>query len=118
MAVKSNLTNMVLVLGVTCLVCSALLGGAYAITKEPIEKAVAESEPEVERDDAQRGEGAGDGGAARLHLSVAYIPPGVFRRRLFGKRGGIARYQFMEKLHASFPPKKPFCPSLPRNCRR
>jgi len=42
MAVKSNLTNMVLVLGVTCLVCSALLGGAYAVTKDPIEKAVAE----------------------------------------------------------------------------
>ena len=41
MAVKSNLTNMVLVLGVTCLVCSALLGGAYALTKEPIDKAAA-----------------------------------------------------------------------------
>ena len=41
MAVKSNLTNMVLVLGVTCLVCSGLLGGAYALTKEPIEKAAA-----------------------------------------------------------------------------
>ncbi len=42
MAVKSNLTNMVLVLGITCLVCSALLGGAYALTKEPIDKAVVE----------------------------------------------------------------------------
>ena len=42
MAVKSNLTNMVLVLGVTCLVCSALLGGAYALTKEPIDKAAVE----------------------------------------------------------------------------
>ena len=42
MAVKSNLTNMVLVLSLTCLVCSGLLGGAYALTKEPIEKAQAE----------------------------------------------------------------------------
>ncbi len=42
MAVKSNLTNMVLVLSLTCLVCSALLGGAYALTKEPIEVAAAE----------------------------------------------------------------------------
>lgn len=39
MAVKSNLTNMVLVLGLTCLFCSAVLGGAYVITKEPIEAA-------------------------------------------------------------------------------
>ena len=39
MAVKSNLTNMVLVLTLTCLVCSALLAGAYAITKEPMEAA-------------------------------------------------------------------------------
>lgn len=39
MAIKSNFTNMVLVLTLTCLVCSALLGGAYALTKEPIEKA-------------------------------------------------------------------------------
>lgn len=39
MAVKSNLTNMVLVLGLTCLFCSAILGGAYVITKEPIEAA-------------------------------------------------------------------------------
>ena len=42
MAVKSNLTNMVLVLGLTCLLCSAVLGGAYVLTKEPIEKAAAE----------------------------------------------------------------------------
>jgi len=42
MAVKSNLTNMVLVLGLTCLLCSAVLGGAYVITKEPIDKAAAE----------------------------------------------------------------------------
>ena len=42
MAVKSNLTNMVLVLGLTCLFCSAVLGGAYVLTKEPIDKAAAE----------------------------------------------------------------------------
>ena len=36
MAVKSNLTNMVLVLGLTCLFCSAVLGGAYVLTKDPI----------------------------------------------------------------------------------
>ena len=42
MAAKSNLTNMVLVLGTTCLVCSAILGVAYAVTKEPIEAAAAE----------------------------------------------------------------------------
>ena len=42
MAVKSNLTNMVAVLGLTCLVCSGLLGGAYALTKDPIDKAAAE----------------------------------------------------------------------------
>ena len=39
MAAKSNLTNMVLVLGLTCLFCSAVLGGAYALTKEPIDAA-------------------------------------------------------------------------------
>lgn len=39
MAVKSSLTNMVLVLTGTCLVCAALLGGAYVITKDPIDKA-------------------------------------------------------------------------------
>lgn len=42
MAAKSNLTNMVLVLGATCLFCSAILGGAYVLTKEPIEAAAAE----------------------------------------------------------------------------
>ena len=42
MAVKSNLTNMVLVLGLTCLLCSVVLGGAYVLTKEPIDKAAAE----------------------------------------------------------------------------
>ena len=41
MAVKSNLTNMVLVLGLVCLLCSAVLGGAYVITKAPIEAAAA-----------------------------------------------------------------------------
>jgi len=39
MAVKSNLTNMVLVLGLTCLFCSAILGGAYVLTKDPIDAA-------------------------------------------------------------------------------
>ena len=42
MAAKSNLTNMVLVLGLTCLFCSGILGGAYVLTKEPIDKAAAE----------------------------------------------------------------------------
>jgi electron transport complex protein RnfG len=42
MAAKSNLTNMVLVLGLTCLFCSGVLGGAYVLTKEPIDKAAAE----------------------------------------------------------------------------
>jgi len=39
MAAQSNLKNMVLVLGTTCLLCSAVLGGAYALTKEPIDAA-------------------------------------------------------------------------------
>ena len=39
MAVKSNLLNMSLVLTLVCLVCSALLGGAYVLTKDPIEAA-------------------------------------------------------------------------------
>ena len=39
MAAKSNLKNMVLSLTVVCLVCSALLGGVYAVTAEPIRKA-------------------------------------------------------------------------------
>ena len=42
MAVKSNLRNMVLVLGLTCLLCSAVLGGAYVLTKEPIAAAAAQ----------------------------------------------------------------------------
>lgn len=36
MAVKSNLKNMVLCLFGTCLLCSAILGGVYALTEEPI----------------------------------------------------------------------------------
>ena len=44
MAVKSNLTNMVLVLGLTCLLCSAVLGGAYVLTKEPIAEAAAQKQ--------------------------------------------------------------------------
>ena len=36
MAVKSNLTTMAVCLTVVCLVCSALLGGMYALTAEPI----------------------------------------------------------------------------------
>ena len=36
MAIQSSLKNMVLVLTGTCLVCSALLGGAYVMTKDPI----------------------------------------------------------------------------------
>ena len=39
MAAKSNLINMVAVLGLTCLLCSAVLGGAYALTKAPIDAA-------------------------------------------------------------------------------
>ena len=39
MAAESNLKNMTLVLGLTCLLCSAVLGGAYALTKEPIDAA-------------------------------------------------------------------------------
>ena len=39
MAAQSNLKNMTLALGAVCLVCSALLRVAYAVTKAPIEKA-------------------------------------------------------------------------------
>ena len=42
MAAKSTLVNMVAVLSLTCLLCSAILGGAYALTKDPIEKAAAD----------------------------------------------------------------------------
>lgn len=38
MAAKSNLLNMVLCLTLTCLACSAVLGGIYALTKEPIDQ--------------------------------------------------------------------------------
>ena len=38
MAAASSFKNMVLCLSLTCLVCSGLLGGVYALTKEPIEK--------------------------------------------------------------------------------
>ena len=41
MAAKSNLVNMVLVRGATCLLCSGILAGAYALTKEPIDAAAA-----------------------------------------------------------------------------
>mgnify|MGYP002625862612 CR=1 FL=1 len=36
MAAKSNLLNMVLCLSAVCLVCSALLGGVYSLTADPI----------------------------------------------------------------------------------
>ena len=36
MAAKSNLSNMLLVLTGTCLICSALLAGVYSVTAEPI----------------------------------------------------------------------------------
>lgn len=42
MAVKSTLTSMVVCLTVTCLICSAVLGGVYALTAAPIEKVNAE----------------------------------------------------------------------------
>lgn len=42
MAAKSNLINMAVCLTAVCLVCSALLGGMYALTAEPIAKANAE----------------------------------------------------------------------------
>ncbi len=41
MAAKSNLLNMTLVLFGTCLVCSAILGAVYGITKDPIAAAAA-----------------------------------------------------------------------------
>ncbi|MBP5374279.1 MAG: RnfABCDGE type electron transport complex subunit G [Bacteroidales bacterium] len=42
MALQSNLRNMVLVLGITCLLCSGILGGAYVLTKAPIDAAAAQ----------------------------------------------------------------------------
>ena len=41
MAVKSSFKNMTICLLAICLVCSGLLAGVYALTKEPIEKASA-----------------------------------------------------------------------------
>lgn len=41
MAVQSTLKNMVLCLGIICLVSSAVLAGVYALTKEPIDAAAA-----------------------------------------------------------------------------
>ena len=37
MAAKSTLANMLVCLTVTCAVCSAILGGVYALTKVPID---------------------------------------------------------------------------------
>lgn len=39
MAIKSSMKNMFLCLFAVCLVCSSLLGGAYALTKDLIDKA-------------------------------------------------------------------------------
>ena len=39
MAAKSNLKNMALCLTAVCLVCSAVVGAAYAVTKGPIDEA-------------------------------------------------------------------------------
>lgn len=41
MAAASNLKNMTLALTLVCLVCSAVLAGAYVVTKAPIEQAAA-----------------------------------------------------------------------------
>lgn len=41
MAAQSTLKNMVLCLTLVCLICSAVLGVAYAVTKEPVEAAQA-----------------------------------------------------------------------------
>ena len=43
MAAKSNLINMSLCLTAVCLVCSALLGGVYALTYQPIQDASAQA---------------------------------------------------------------------------
>ena len=39
MAAQSPLKNMALCLSAVCLICSAVVGGAYAVTKSPIEEA-------------------------------------------------------------------------------
>ena len=41
MAIQSSFKNMVAVLGIVCLAASAVLGGVYSLTKEPIEAAQA-----------------------------------------------------------------------------
>ncbi|MCR5560288.1 MAG: RnfABCDGE type electron transport complex subunit G [Bacteroidales bacterium] len=41
MAAKSNLSGMALCLSLVCLVCGAVLGSVYAVTKSPIEAAAA-----------------------------------------------------------------------------
>ena len=41
MAAKSSLTNMVLCLTAVCLICAAILGSLYAVTKDPIAAAAA-----------------------------------------------------------------------------
>lgn len=42
MVIKSNLKNMVIVLTAVCLICSSVLAGVYAMTKEPIDAAARE----------------------------------------------------------------------------
>lgn len=44
MAAKSNITNMVLCLGLTCLACSAVLAGVNAVTKDTIDETKARLE--------------------------------------------------------------------------
>lgn len=44
MAIQSSFKNMVVVLSLVCLVSSAVVGGVYALTKEPIDKAQADKE--------------------------------------------------------------------------
>ena len=44
MAIQSSFKNMVIVLSLVCLVSSAVVGGFYALTKDPIDKAQADKE--------------------------------------------------------------------------
>ncbi len=44
MAIQSSFKNMVIVLSLVCLVSSAVVGGIYALTKDPIDKAQADKE--------------------------------------------------------------------------
>ena len=78
---KSNLLNMVLVLSLTCLVCSGILAGAYVLTKDPISEAaerksneaIAKVLPEfssTSEDDAMLGE-------VKYHYFKAEGPAGV-----------------------------------------